>query len=399
MTYTPNIKDPRVLKRMRTAYAFTRAFLKKDIGRECSRDFIDKYFGDHSNELSKWLRNVLLECTNPNYSMYDNIAKSYKYKPIGIEYISNVLNNKTRLSYNHYTRHRMSSLIDVNYESNEPDTNNEFDYRLVSEMIVREVGDQLKTKQFIYEEKSHRLWNPLQHIRKEYKTKIFHDHGLSHSYDIETCAPTLIHQYSMECGMDEYLFALNDYLNDKNTYRQYLSDIADIDINTSKIIINALFCGAKLGANDKFAIFNLLGNNKKKMEILSEDVWLKELIKDIRTCWINIMTGPINRYQYINNKSVIVPIKERTNRPGITIKFDSDNKKIRISSRDKWNIYFKLERHMLNNIRKYLDNNKMQYFLEHDGFQVNNTIDTTDLQDYIRNNTNYNLKFSYHYCG
>jgi hypothetical protein len=51
---------------------------------------------------------------------------------------------------------------------------------------------------------------------------------------------------------------------------------------------------------------------------------------------------------------------------------------IPISSRQKWGVYFDLERQVLNEVREFLRETNNRHFLEHDGWSCENEINETD---------------------
>ena len=71
------------------------------------------------------------------------------------------------------------------------------------------------------------------------------------------------------------------------------------------------------------------------------------------------------------------------------------NRLIPITSKQKWNVYFELERLVINSVRTYLDERSVRYFLMHDGWACDREIDQIDLRDYVRNHTGYKIKFEY----
>ncbi len=58
--YTPNFADPRVLNRIKRAYGFSRACISTDEPHPWAKMYIDQFFGQQQNPLSKWLREILL---------------------------------------------------------------------------------------------------------------------------------------------------------------------------------------------------------------------------------------------------------------------------------------------------------------------------------------------------
>lgn len=366
MSYTPNLKDPRTQKRVKRAIAFCNAFLSDNKPRGWSTRYIDKYFGQQQNELSNWLRTKLLICTNERYAMDSGICKEYIKNQIGIVDLLEQI-----ISY--------PSVLQVGTKSISV-------LQVTKDLINIEFGKELKSKQFTYEDKANRLWHDLQRVKKEYKQEIFFENGLKHQYDIECCAPTLIHQYSQQIPeiihnkkwvqgpMDLYLFALRRYLKDRKEVRNELATEAEITYEQSKEIINALLMGAQLGLNKDSDIYKLLNGDKARIEFLKQHEYLKQLRDDIKLCW-----------EYIKPT---LPRKSILTKSG-------KHRMLPVSNKQKAGIYFDLERRVLNASRDYLNRINNKYFLEHDGFVCEREINMDELSKWVYINTGFDIKLDH----
>ena len=348
MTYKPNFNDPRVIDRCKLALGFACGVMSETKSHPWSTRYIDKYFSSYKHPLSKYLRKTLLICTDEFYCFNQLDAKKNKCK----EYILNIegvrfLREELNLSNIHY-------------------------YPIVAEVAQSDHKDELDSGNFTYNDKSNRLWHPLQRYRKEYRTNILAESGYTHDYDIECAAPTLIYQYAQHLGMDEYLFALRRYLTDRTSVRNELALGLELDSGVIKEIVNALFCGATISTNKEHSdIYDILNGDISRIEYLKQNEFIKQLVSDIKTCW-SYITPHMSRRR--NTKS---------------------NRLIKISCKEKWNVYFELERVVLNSVRNYLDINSVRYFLIHDGWTCDKEIDREQLKNYVRNQTGYEIKFEY----
>lgn len=222
--------------------------------------------------------------------------------------------------------------------------------------ISSEFSESLTTGDFQYEEKSDRLWNSLQFFPSEVKRAILKKHGYLYNYDISCCAPTLLVYKAFNNGMGEVYTPLSilRYIEGKTHYRRTLSEEIGISQKQVKEIINALFCGARLGCNPNYALFQLVDCNTETMNKLRASEIIQDLRADIKQMW---------KYLEID-----IPRKEVLTKKG--------NKKLeRITSSMKWGLYFRLERKMLRVIEKYLKSTGCRYFLEHDGWATDQDID------------------------
>jgi hypothetical protein len=342
--YSPNFNDPRVQTRIKQALGFARAVMSETKPHAWSTRYIDKFFGSQRNDLSKYLRKHLLICTDEfyRYNSNENKCKEYLLNKTGFEFLSEALKiNNIQL------------------------------YPSVVEVAHLDHLGELTTGNFEYNDKSGRLWHPLQRYRKQYRTQILADSGYLYDYDIECCAPTLIHQYAQKLGMDLYLFALQRYLKERTQVRQELAEKLELDVDAIKEIINALFCGARVANNKDSDIYQILNGDHARIEYLKQDPYITELRNDIKICWEYITPSMMRRR------------KTKTNRL------------IPITCREKWNVYFELERSVLNEIRSYLIDKNYRYFLMHDGWSCDKEIDENELRDFVRNQTGFDLKFEH----
>ena len=388
--YQPNFNDPRVRARIKQAYGFSKSAMNNTTEHHWATRIIDKHFGQQQTPISKYLRSILLTCTDNRYSMDNGVTKAYTTNNTGMRYIRDMLMNNTSMSYAEYldvaehsenvavdvAEHSLSDKEDIkdNNSNLYPSVYDLFDMQVVSEWCKREYGEELATLTFNYDDKSGRLWHPIQSIRREYKKHILAEAGLKYQYDIECCAPTLILQHAQKCGMDEYLFAINQYLKNKTELRQQLAELADIPETTAKIIINALFCGARLGNNPEFALSRLLGNDQSRIMALQQSDFINQLKADIKQCWTAI--EPTMTLIYKTNADT------------------GKMRKVPLSSKHKWNRYFDLERSVLDSVIKYMSITDNKMFAEHDGWTSMSEIDVDALTDYVREHTGYAIRLS-----
>lgn len=359
MCYEPNYNDPSVRKRIRKALGFVGSCLSETEPHAWSTRYIDKHLGHQKENLSKYLRFNLLSCVSDRYSKDTGVCKKYIKNKTGYDLVNNLLNNITQYP----------SVSEVG---------------LIQDWVKTEYKNELSTLDFTYDDKSHRLWHPLQRVKKQYKKEVFTEVGLKYQYDIECCAPTLIHQFSQKIPeilqdnkyiqgpMDLYLFALRSYLKDRKSIRTMLATEAEIPEGHIKVIINALLAGAHLTNNKDSDIYKLLGGDKARIEYLKQHPYLLELRSDIKTCWDYIkQVLPRRSVVNKNNKTQMLPI----------------------SSKQKANTYFQLERLVLEQVVDFMkQSGDIQYFLEHDGWVCNKQLNEELLIKWIKDKTGYDIQ-------
>jgi hypothetical protein len=261
---------------------------------------------------------------------------------------------------------------------------------LVAQVVKDDHKSELSSGQFTYDDKSNRLWHPLQRYRKNHRTQILTDHGYQHHYDISTCAPQLIHQYSQQIPeylapegkrqkikwqqgpMDLYLFALRRYLNDKDQVRNEIAKQMALPVAAVKEVINALFAGAIISTNSQHSdIYDILNGDIARIEWLKQDPYIQELIADIKICW-EYITPTLSR--------------RRNAKTGRLLK---------INPKQKWQLYFELERRVIDQVRNYLSERNIRYFLIHDGWSCDQEINQIELREYVKTHTGFDLTFDH----
>lgn len=351
--YQPNFNDPRVIKKCGNVMNWCKTHLNSKHSKHISSRVLSKVFGPSCNDLSKWLRvNLLFQ------------VGSYE---VGGECYSYIL-NKDGLD-------KISSLIEQNFKPEEERQKKRRKNKLAaataimlntsvtfSDKYEKYVNEMTFQKDFTYKEIDNRFYHELQNIQRDYKTDFWKGH-LPYDYDIEACAPTLLAQYAEQCGLIHLLNAtLRDYLEHKDEFRNYLADLLDIDVQVAKELINALFNGAKISNNKVYqcSIFKMLDLNEDKLLLLKNDKKIKELRLNIKHMWDRI-------------------------------KVIEKGRGTSWSKGDKWNIYFKLERNVMDVIYDELQKQNIFFFKEHDGFRTNNEIDIDFVEKAITEKTGYKI--------
>jgi hypothetical protein len=361
MTYQPNFSDPRVKARCQRAIGFVCGVMSDSKPMEWSSRYIDKYMGSSNHPLSRYLRDHLLICTDDYYRYNSNdrgICKKYLLNKDGLDSL------RENLKLTHIQT-----------------------YPSVAQVAKTDHNSELTTGLFEYTDKSNRLWHPLQRYRKQYKKQILADHGYPHQYDIECCAPTLIHQHSQQIPevldskgvwqqgpMDLWLFALQRYLKDRRSVRQELADQLELPEAAVKEVINALFAGAVISKHKDSDIFHILAGDLARIEWLKQNTYMQELISDIKCCWTYIRPTMQLRTKQTQTGQV---------------------RRLPITAKQKWLLYFELERSVIDSVRTYLDQRSIRYFLEHDGWSSSEELDQNELRDHIYKQTGFRLKFEY----
>jgi hypothetical protein len=400
MTYQPNFADPRVRARAERSLGFVRGCVSDTKSTAWSTRHIDRYLGQQQLPLSRWLRKHLLTVTDNHWNHAAGVCKRYVRNPAGVEYVTACVAERKAISFEAWqglrTPARRDNLRDLVEESDQVDNTTTKHTNLpycigsqntcsVDAWVQAEHGSELSQGEFEYEDISSRLWHPLQRLRREYRPRVLAAAGLAHQYDIVCCAPTLLHQHSwripqvlgarggwQQGPMDLVLSTLTDYIPNRAKLRAELAERAEISIQLAKQIITALFCGAHISRHPTSAISEMLSGDSARIEFLKQDPWLRSLREDIAVLW-----------DYLN----------RT----IPRRYTATGRKLPISSRQKWMLYFELERSVLDSVRAYMKQHGIKCFLEHDGWTCDREIDPVELSQCIEKSTGFCVELEYRY--
>tara|TARA_B110000495_G_C22979862_1_gene575893 strand:+ start:1 stop:1086 length:1086 start_codon:yes stop_codon:yes gene_type:complete len=355
--YSPNFNDPRVQRRVKRACGFVSALTSPDKARWLSTRFIDKHLGSQRNTLSKFLRSNLLVCVDETYDMDNKRCKEYVLNETGLSNLLDLLDKKNHNKTYHIT---YPSVVDL--------------CSIAVEWGKTTYEEQLDSLNFEYVEKQHRLYNDIQNIRSDARCKLLADRGLKYDYDIDTAAPTLLYQYSHKTpsATGEVCSVIEYYIDNKDHVRNQLSKESGLPLENIKKIINAHFSGGFLTTYRRSQVYKMCDYDDAVVKFLQQHDFIIGLKADIKKMWDPIKADIKAEYYWT-----------KTNKW----------RKRAFSPRSKWNIYFSLERMILNEVIAYCRELKCNTFLEHDGFRTDNKIDTDDLSLYVREGTGYTVKF------
>jgi hypothetical protein len=367
--YQPNLNYPKTVKKIKEAVGFVTMMLPSSgKPRQLAKTAIDQRLGRSSNDLGRWLRSKLLVDVSIDWSWrgtQGTEVKHYKLNKRGLEEVLNILHNK----------------------QHKPDT------PTTTQIVHDECRDQfchanLPMNEFIdcnfqLEYKSERRYSPFQNINKSERARLFNRHGFTYDYDIDAAAPTLLLQYARMNGFHKPTPHYDQLLNDKHKVRQYISKILEIPLDSAKQLINALINGAKIGADNQYrtySTFDLLNRDRARVQMatgrdpsLPFDKYLVGLRLEISLMWSHISSLNLHEVNY-----------------------DSAGRRKAMSPKQKATLYRQLETQVGDVVANYLKQDFIQnpMFPIHDGFMTKYQVDTTELSQYIKRHTGFEVKFT-----
>ena len=337
-TYRPNWNDPRVKKRVETVLTWVELSLSESADLPVPAQTLDSVFGPIGHKLGDYLRANLLIRSD----MYKPGLRFYKYR-LKKNSINKILSQQDNNSYFVNTSSRIKVLQD-------------------------HFKEELSTLEFKLKEQSNRYWHPALNIKRELKQEFWKPY-LPYDYDIEACAPTLLLQLAEKANLNKILAKpIKDYLEDKDRFRQHVSELTGLSKQQSKRILNSLFNGARLAKNSFCSTYRMMQDEfdspieaKKAMESLQNDIQIKLLRNSIKSLWRRIES------------------------------------KLRVqmnTSKDKWSLYFYLERTVLDAMMSELIKEGIKFFPEHDGFRTNRPINVEQMQEAVLNKTGFTIRLT-----
>jgi hypothetical protein len=359
--YRPNFNDPRTQKRLVNAIGFVTAHLGKT-PRQLESRLITKELGNKN--LGLYLRENLITCINDRYSMNTGLCKKYILNHQGVAYATSSLEHSRVLVDSTPLTPQQPPFLCPSVIQVSP---------MSMEWALQRYGNELKYYNFNYTlGKDNRWHHGLQNVKKKIRTQVLASANLIHDYDIDSTLPTMILYHNKELGGELYPTIL-DLIENKEEHRQYLANTLNISVKTAKHIITAVFNGAKNLSPNKFSqIYELLEEDEAKLICLKELDWYQTLKQEIKQCW-----------------DIILPHYET-----LRVYNDQGHKKS-FNSSQKWHIYSKLEHKAAVLIRTYLKGHNINYFWIHDGWTSDQQINKSDLERYLREQTNMQLSITY----
>ena len=387
--YTPNFSDKRVISRLSKAYGFIMGVTSVDKAIELSQTAIDNHMGHHGNPLSAWLRNTLLVCVDDFYlnGQFGSQCKKYMRNEEGRLFIKKILIQHGYFKGKKWDKKTeeqkleqivITSVVPEHILSQLDDNEERFDFIQVYTAFINEYEEELNNGKFSYMEKASRNFHPLQNMKTKWRKLFFAGFGYKFNYDGECMAPTLLLQNAIKNGLDVYLpYEMPAYyalVTNRNEFRAKVAEEASIDVRLAKVIINALIAGAVLAAGTQRALWNLIGEDYSVMRRLQLSPSLTQLRKDISLMW------------KFNECEMTRKVKHMA---------DGKTRKLPYSSRQKWNLYFKLESTVMHHAYQFIEEKTgCRVFNEHDGFRTDVEIEVNELQMYVMEKTGFNVKFS-----
>lgn len=339
MTYAPNFQDPRIQRAARKALTFVELYTKSTDVSWISVKEIYRHFGNTTRPLGRWLKQQLLTVKDDYYNIATGQCKRYTKNSQGVQLVKELLN-------------------DPDFEP----------------QLSQELRDQIESGDFAYEEKSHRLFNPVQFIPKRLRNSILHNKGYRYHYDIVAAAPNLLRQRALQLNPGLKTPALDQYLARRTQIRQQIAQQCQITENQAKTVVNALLQGGVISSWSTNKIFQELNYDYDAIKRLNNNEFICELKQDIREIWQSLRSE--------------FPVRYLTDKSGKT-------RRRRLSGREKSELYRELESSVGVVIRRYLKKNKCKSLWIHDGWACDKAVDPNQIVQEVRRQTGFVIELDW----
>jgi predicted transcriptional regulator len=337
--YQPNFSDPRVIATTKRALNFVALYTKDASKVWISRNELYKHFGNTSRPLGQYLKQQLLIEADSYYNPLTGTCKKYMRNAEGMAAVE-----------------ALAGLAPS------------------SPTITPDLEQQITSGVFDYEEKSNRLYNPLQFIPKQVRGGILANHGYKYHYDIEAAAPTLLIQRAQQLDKTLQLVHLEHYTQNRSQVREQIAQASGVTTAQVKTVINGVLQGGALSCWQQAKIYRELNYDYRAIQALRNCQSLTDIRKDITKMWATLKQEFPQRY--ISDKS-------------------GRTRSQRLSAKDKSGLYRELENQVGVVIRRLLKKKKIQCLWIHDGWCCDKFIDPSDVELEVRRTTGYSLKLEW----
>ena len=211
----------------------------------------------------------------------------------------------------------------------------------------------------VYTERTYRKWSGLQTIKSEHKP-LFYKHTIfKDNYDIPNSAITVIMSYvESRKGVSIDSFPnIQHYINNKNEIRHMVMEYFDLDYKSAKDVLMHITNKGYISKSDKCRWKEItndaFGRKLHKMRLSGH--FLLDFYDEVKKLWK--LAREAHREEFEAGKIPVDPKAEH-----------------------RFNLYFYLERQILDVITNKLDSAGILYLTEHDGVRTNSPLDQEDIE-------------------
>ena len=244
-------------------------------------------------------------------------------------------------------------------------------------------------KKWEYTDKSSRLWHDVQQVKRELKTEIFSQH-LKFDYDLATAAIRVLYfkVKALDKSFEVDKFPLvKDYIDNRSKVRWEIAAKFGITYAQAKDLFQYLGNNGILTTSYKRGLFKI-SKNPEIAEKMANDPYVKAFSKEIGKLWAKYVQK--NNMSALFDGSTKFTQSKFTGALQITSLDDSY-----VTNKQQYQLYFRVEREMLEVMREYMGKKCADIFLEHDGFRSNlelTEIELAEIEQLVLEKTQVQIK-------
>lgn len=409
-SYHPNFTDPRVIKRVKSALRFVEWLTKVNDETQISQTAIHKYIGNSGNQLSGYLKEVLLICTNDHYSKDAGVAKSYIKNWSGVKFLLASLKGRTTLTYPEweeqwlkdnpiFARKKVDKKVCVcgvcalcmlqpdtpqqpyiEPEEREPRHTGQ-DYVDIVNDTIEQYNDPLLSGEFEYYEKGDRDNTPFQSVAKYIRNPICKQYNYQLDYDIDCAMPSIISQYAKMNGLTTATPMIDYYINNKKEVRQDLAKKLYINLKQAKLLINALCNKARLQKGSDYGMTQIRKDILKsdwRIDLAKKHPFIQAFRAEIDACWKQLVkVGLVSRSVKSTDE-------------------DGNDEYAKRGAKEYSQVYRSQEKLIGRLMKQYINDNQTtnKCIFIYDGWVCQKEIDVDGIIAHIKEKTGYQLRLS-----
>lgn len=248
----------------------------------------------------------------------------------------------------------------------------------------------LGRRPFVYTDKSHRLWHDLQRVKSELKADVFGSR-LPFNYDISTAALRIL--FYKAKAIDKHFDvtaypSVVDYIDNKSKVRNEVAARFGISVAQAKKIFSYLNNNGVLTTSPKRGLWQITQSNQITQAIES-DRQIRAYALEVKRLWRKLHSLTNHAVAMTALRDGKVSTKDLLGTTHLI--FDGEF----TAKQDRYMLYFKGEREVLDVMREYMEGKGAHLFLEHDGFRSSIKLDQVEqdeLEDLIASRTDVIVK-------
>ena len=224
-------------------------------------------------------------------------------------------------------------------------------------------------KSFDYKDISYRRFHLLQNIKREYQDIFFSKSIFKYKADINTAALSSIISFieqTSEVDVELTFPIIFEYMSDKDKYRKNISKLFGVDEAKAKKIFAHLSNKGIISFSNFTSWRDLIEDDIVGSKTMSarKDIWLMQFYEEIKYMWKLAKSSA--------NKSGLVPFT--------------------VTDKNKFDLYFWLERQIIECAEEMLKARNNKYFLLHDGWISAKEINPKEIEQAIYLKTGLHIK-------